>query len=69
MSDFIAPDWNREQLAAYAQHQRIEIQAYRATLEEAARAFREEADDIGLNDPTVADFLNKWADRLWRDPS
>lgn len=51
-----------------ARELRLEIQAYQATLQEAALALRTEADDIGMNDPTTADFLNKWADRLWKEP-
>lgn len=42
---------------------RLDLQACHATLEAVALALREEADDIGANDP-AADFLNKWADRI-----
>lgn len=57
------------EVSEQAREPRVEIQAYQATLQDAARALREEADDIGMNDPTTADFLNKWADRLWKEPS
>lgn len=34
---------------------------------EAARVWRAQADEIGLNDPARADLLNSWADKLHKD--
>lgn len=50
-----------------ARELRLDLQACQATMQTVAVALRTEADDIGMNDPTTADFLNKWADRLWNE--
>ncbi len=50
-----------------ARELRGEIKACHATMQFAVSALREEARNIGMNDIVTADFLDKWADRLWKE--